>query len=81
MLRAVIDNNQSLVYVKDLVGRYLLANPAFERAFAVNEADLLGNTDVFLDAELAPVWRQVASRSPPWTPYPTGCLRRGPLQR
>jgi diguanylate cyclase (GGDEF)-like protein/PAS domain S-box-containing protein len=58
MLRAVIDNNQSLIYVKDLYGRYLLANPPFERAFAVSEADLLGNTDDFLDAELAPVWRQ-----------------------
>jgi diguanylate cyclase (GGDEF)-like protein/PAS domain S-box-containing protein len=58
MLRAVIDNNQSLIYVKDLDGRYLLVNPAFERAFAINEADLLGNTDVVLDAELAPAWRR-----------------------
>jgi len=41
MLRSVISNNQSLIYVKDLEGRYLLANEAFERAFAVMEGDLL----------------------------------------
>jgi two-component system, sensor histidine kinase and response regulator len=57
MLRVVIANNQSLIYVKDLEGRYLLANGAFERAFGVTEAALVGQTDAYLDAELAPVWR------------------------
>ncbi len=57
MLRSVISNNQSLIYIKDLEGRYLLANEAFERAFAVREPDLLGRTDVYLDPELAPVWK------------------------
>jgi PAS domain S-box-containing protein len=46
MLRAVIENNQSLIYVKDLLGRYLMVNRAFEEAFDVHEADLLG-TDPF----------------------------------
>ncbi len=57
MLRGVIANSQSLVYVKDLDGRYLLANEPFEKAFGVSEADLLGKDDTYLDPELAPVWR------------------------
>ena len=57
MLAAVIANSQSLVYVKDLEGRYLLANGPFQRAFAVTEAALLGRDDTYLDPELAPVWR------------------------
>jgi len=57
MLRGVIANSQSLVYVKDLDGRYLLANEQFEKAFGVREADLLGKDDTYLDPELAPVWR------------------------
>jgi CheY-like chemotaxis protein len=39
MLRAVIANNLSLTYIKDLRGRYLLANEAFERSFSVREAE------------------------------------------
>lgn len=57
MLRSVIAGSQSLVYVKDLEGRYLLANAPFERAFGVTEAELLGKDDTYLDPELAPVWR------------------------
>jgi PAS domain S-box-containing protein len=57
MLRSVIANSQSLIYVKDLDGRYLLANASFERAFSVREAALLGQTDDYLDPELAPMWR------------------------
>jgi len=57
MLRSVISNNQSLIYVKDLEGRYLVANEAFERAFSVSEGELLGRTDEYLDPDLAPVWK------------------------
>ncbi len=57
MLRSVIANSQSLVYVKDLDGCYLLANEPFQHAFGVTEAELLGKDDTYLDAELAPVWR------------------------
>ena len=45
MLRGVIANSQSLVYVKDLQGRYLLANEPFQRAFGVTEVELLGKDD------------------------------------
>ncbi|MDQ3766681.1 MAG: PAS domain S-box protein, partial [Actinomycetota bacterium] len=47
MLKAVIANSQSAVYVKDLDGRYILANESFERAFGVHEEDLLGKTDLY----------------------------------
>lgn len=57
MLQAVIANSQSLIYVKDLDGRYLLANEPFERAFDIRAEDLLGKTDEHLDPALAPVWR------------------------
>jgi len=57
MLTSVIAVNQSLIYVKDLDGRYLLANARFERAFDVTEAELIGKDDTYLDPDLAPVWR------------------------
>ncbi len=61
MLREVIANSQSLIYVKDLDGRYLLANEAFERAMGVDEPQILGHTDADLDPEAAPSW-QAADR-------------------
>lgn len=57
MLDGIVQNSQSLVYVKDLDGRYLLANEAFLTAFAVTEQDLIGRDDTWLDPNLAPVWR------------------------
>ncbi len=57
MLRSVISNNQSLIHVKDMDGRYVLANEALERAFSVTEAELIGRTDEYLDPKLAPMWR------------------------
>jgi PAS domain S-box-containing protein len=57
MLRAVISNSQSLIYIKDLQGRYLLANEAFQASFGVIEPELLGNTDEYIDPVMAPVWR------------------------
>jgi two-component system sensor histidine kinase/response regulator len=57
MLRAVISNSQSLIYVKDLEGRYLLANETFQAAFGVTEQELLGQTDTYIDASLAPIWQ------------------------
>ena len=58
MLRSVISSNQSLVYIKDLDGRYLLINEAFENAFGVTGADLLGHTDDVIEHEYADVWRE-----------------------
>ena len=55
-LRSVIEKSQSLIYVKDLDGRYLMANEPFERAFSVTEEELLGKSDTYLGPKLAPVW-------------------------
>jgi PAS domain S-box-containing protein len=57
MLRAVIENNQSLIYVKDLEGRYLMVNRAYEQARGVSESDLLGTTGDLRDPELARIWQ------------------------
>jgi PAS domain S-box-containing protein len=57
ILRAVIDSSQSLVYVKDLEGRYVLVNEAFEKAFGVREADVVGHTDEEVAPDRAEVWR------------------------
>ena len=57
MLQAVIQNNQSMIYVKNLEGRYLLANRVLEGHFGLEEGSLVGLTDTDLDPELAPMWR------------------------
>jgi PAS domain S-box-containing protein len=79
MLRSVLANSQSLIYVKDLQGRYLLANEPFERAFGVTETELLGHDDTWLDPALAPVWRandlraqQGEHRVAEWSEGPAG---------
>ena len=57
MLRSILANSQSLIYVKDLDGRYLMTNEPLLRARSISEADLLGNDDTVLDPVMAPVWR------------------------
>jgi PAS domain S-box-containing protein len=57
MLRAILANSSSLIYVKDLDGRYLMVNEQFERHFSVVEADLVGRDDTALDPVLAPIWQ------------------------
>ena len=57
MLAAVIANSQSLIYVLDLDGRYLLANAPFSDAFGVTEDFLLGRDDVFLQPSAMPAWQ------------------------
>ena len=68
MLAGVVENNMTLIYVKDLDGRYLLYNQPFADTFdldvrgAAEGRDglevLLGRDDVWLDPELQPIWRQ-----------------------
>ena len=68
MLTGVVENTTTLIYVKDLDGRYLLYNQPFADAFdldgrgAAEGRDglevLLGRDDVWLDPELQPIWRQ-----------------------
>jgi PAS domain S-box-containing protein len=57
MLSAVLANSPSLIYVKDLDGRFLLANEPFLRLFSVTADELIGQDDTFLDPVSAPVWQ------------------------
>ncbi|MBI4867509.1 MAG: response regulator [Candidatus Wallbacteria bacterium] len=45
LLRDVIDGLEELVFVKDIDGRYILTNPAFDRALAGAGATALGRAD------------------------------------
>lgn len=45
LLQAVLGGAVDLVYVKDLDGRYLLANPATCRAYGLSAEEVLGHTD------------------------------------
>lgn len=68
MLTGVVENNMTLIYVKDLDGRYLLYNQPFADAFDLDTRGaaegraglevLLGRDDVWLDPELQPIWRE-----------------------
>lgn len=44
-LRSILENTTSVVYVKDLEGRYLQVNRRFEDLFDVDRADVIGRTD------------------------------------
>lgn len=45
LVQALVDNTSSVIYVKDVAGRYLLINRQFELLFAVRREDVLGKTD------------------------------------
>jgi PAS domain S-box-containing protein len=44
-LQAIVDNSANVIFVKDLQGRYLLANRRFAELFQVTKAKVLGLTD------------------------------------
>lgn len=44
-LRAIIDNATSVIYVKDLEGRYLIANKQFLDLFHLTNEEVIGKTD------------------------------------
>jgi PAS domain S-box-containing protein len=45
LLQSIIDNSPSLVFVKDLSGRYKLANNRYEKLFHVKKEEIQGKTD------------------------------------
>ena len=54
LLRGIVENAPSLVFVKDEASRYLLVNEPFERFVGKNRAELLGKSDVeIFPSELA----------------------------
>jgi PAS domain S-box-containing protein len=44
-LDAIIDGSPSLIFLKDLEGRYLLVNREFERSFGLHRDKIIGRTD------------------------------------
>jgi len=44
-LQAILDNTTVSVYMKDLEGRYLIVNRAFEQAYGRSRDEILGRTD------------------------------------
>ncbi|MEM8719863.1 MAG: chemotaxis protein CheB [Cyanobacteria bacterium P01_G01_bin.39] len=44
-LRAILETTSSIIYLKDIKGRYLLVNQQYLDSFNVTEADVLGKSD------------------------------------
>jgi PAS domain S-box-containing protein len=44
-LQAILDNSTTVIFLKDLQGRYLLINSRYEEVFQVAMADVIGRTD------------------------------------
>ena len=44
-LRAVLETTTSIIYIKDLEGRYLLANREYLDSMAISETEILGKSD------------------------------------
>jgi PAS domain S-box-containing protein len=45
LLRAIVDNSPTVIFLKDLQGRHLLVNRRFEEVFHITGADAVGRTD------------------------------------
>lgn len=84
LLRTLVDNIQTAVYMKDRSGRYLLINPHFERTAGLGAEAILGKTDrdVMPPAIAAALMEQdrkvmesgCASTSEETVPYADGAL-------
>ena len=56
-LQSILDNTSSLIYIKDLEGKYLLINEQFKEALNVDE-NVIGKTDFdFADAKQAQLFK------------------------
>ncbi|MCD4791990.1 MAG: PAS domain S-box protein [Bacteroidales bacterium] len=44
-LRAVLDNSNTVIYVKNLKGKYLIINKKYEQLFNITEKEIIGKTD------------------------------------
>ena len=43
-IHAILDNSPSLIFVKDLQGRYLMVNKGFERAIGISKEQICGKS-------------------------------------
>ncbi|MBI3758207.1 MAG: PAS domain S-box protein [Deltaproteobacteria bacterium] len=63
LLQAIIDNSMAVIYVKDLAGRYLLANRSYREIFHLSSDAILGKTDYDIFAkEAADAFRAMDER-------------------
>ena len=54
MLSSVLDNSSTVIFIKDLQGRYVLINQRYEELFHISRAQIVGKTDLDLfSAEVA----------------------------
>ena len=44
-LQSILDNATSMIYIKDLTGRYLLINKRFKEVFKLSDDEIIGKTD------------------------------------
>jgi PAS domain S-box-containing protein len=58
MFQQVIQNSQSLIYVKNLDGEYVMTNSSFDRALGLEAGAMLGLTDADIDPSRAQSWRE-----------------------
>lgn len=82
LLRAIIDHSPSIIFLKDLDGRYLLANRAMRAVLGLETSDIVGKTDYELfPRHVADAFRQadrkaIGNRKPiefqEWAPYNDG---------
>lgn len=58
LLESLLDHLSPVIFVRDLQGRYILVNPAFERLFGFRREDVIGKTDYKLfPREVAELFR------------------------
>ena len=68
-LRAILETTASIIYLKDLEGRYLLANREYQESLSVSETEILGKSDrdlfppAIADSLMAHDRQVIASRS------------------
>jgi PAS domain S-box-containing protein len=48
LLQSLLDNLSTVIFVKDLQGRYIMVNPAYERLFGLGQESIIGKTDLDL---------------------------------
>ena len=85
LLQALFRAIPDMVWLKDIDGRYLACNPAFERYYGQMAEAILGHTDFdFVDADTAAFYRRkdaeaaaagVPRRNEEWIVYPDGARR------
>ena len=81
--KAIMDNSPSMIFIKDLAGRYLQINRKIEQTFHIMNSDIVGKTDdEFFPSEQAAAWqandRQVLEAGVPMEFEETAILGNNP---